>query len=111
MVCLVRGHLRRYCATESAETSKSVLSALKKFPERQEDRREPLYDRDLASVLIFPERRRGILLEGIEKLVGDLKARFPEEGRESPAPHRATPQGAFDGFTSTAAPTFLTMRI
>ena len=72
--------------SESEETARSVLCALGGFLEPQKYRGEPFSDWDLASVLIFFEYRRNVLLEGHENTVGELKSSGPERDRKAPGP-------------------------
>ena len=95
---LVRTHLKKYWSAETAQTTKSSIIALNKFVEVQVSSGHPPYELDLASVLIFPERQRSVVVEGRGEILAKYKANKVKKGRRIPESHIASFSGAFSKF-------------
>ena len=60
----------------------------------------------MEAALIFPERRRNIIVEGRGEMGDKLRAFGPDKEREVPAAHIVSFSRSFGEFTSTAGLTF-----
>ena len=73
-----------------------------KFLNPQKERGAPRFERDTASVLIFPEQRRAVLLDGREIATERYKSKKPAPEQEMAASHFYAFSSAFRKFTRTA---------